>query len=162
YRSVPVDEGMDRARNAARRALELDESLAEAHASLAWVLFIYDWDWEAAEREFRRAIELDPQYASARQWHAFLLVTRGRLGEAMAEGLRAMELAPTSVSVRRSVGWAHYYARRHDQARYQMLRAMAMNPTAAESHRILALIYEQQGDLLEAERVAREATELPA
>jgi len=162
YRSVPVGEGMERARTAARRALELDETLAEAHASLAWCLFIYDWEWDAAEREFRRAIELDPRYASARQWHAFLLVTRGRLDEAMAESLRALELDGTSVSVRRSVGWAHYYARRHDQARYHMLRAMTMNPMAAESYRILALIYEQQGNLQEAERVAREATELPA
>ena len=162
YRSVPVAEGMERARTAARRALELDETLAEAHASLAWCLFIYDWEWDAAEREFRRAIELDPRYASARQWHAFLLVTRGRLDEAMAESLRALELDGTSVSVRRSVGWAHYYARRHDQARYHMLRAMTMNPMAAESYRILALIYEQQGNLQEAERVAREATELPA
>ncbi len=162
YRSVPVAEGFARAKVAARRALELDETLAEAHASLAWCLFIYDWDWDAADREFRRAIELDPRYATARQWYAFLLVTRGRLDEAMAESLRALELDGTSVSVRRSVGWAHYYARRHDQARYHMLRAMAMNPMAAESYRILALIYEQQGNLPEAERVARDAAELPA
>jgi serine/threonine-protein kinase len=162
YRSVPVAEGFARAKAAAIRALELDETLAEAHASLAWCLFIHDWDWTAADREFRRAIELDPRYASARQWHAFLLVTQGRLDEAMAESLRALELDGTSVSVRRSVGWAHYYARRHDQARYHMLRAMTMNPMAAESYRIMALIYEQQGDLREAERVAREAAELPA
>ena len=162
YRSVPVAEGFARAKAAATRALELDERLAEAHASLAWSLFIHDWDWAAADREFRRAIELDPRYASARQWHAFLLITQGRLDEAMAESLRALELDGTSVSVRRSVGWAHYYARRYDQARYHMLRAMTMNPMAAESYRIMALIYEQLGDLREAERVAREAAELPA
>ncbi len=161
YRSIPVTEGFARAKVAATRALELEETLAEAHASLAWSLFIHDWDWARADREFRRAIELDPRYASARQWHAFLLLTQGRLDEAMAESLRALELDGTSVSVRRSVGWAHYYARRYDQARYHMLRAMTMNPMAAESYRIMALIYEQLGDLHEAERVAREAAELP-
>lgn len=162
YRSVPVAEGHERAKAYARKALALDETLAEAHASLAWSVFIYDWDWEAAAREFRRAIALDPHYASARQWHAFLLASRGRLEEAVAEVLMAQQLDPTSISVRRSVGWAHYYARRYDQARYHLLRAIAMNPTAAETYRILALTYTEQGDLVEAERVAREAMDLPA
>ena len=161
YRSVPVAEGLARAKQYARQALALDDSLAEAHASLAWCLFIYDWDWEEAGREFRRAIALDPQYASARQWHAFLLASQGRRDEAVAETLVALELDTASVSVRRSVGWAHYYARRYDQARYHLLRAVAMNPTAAETYRILALTIVQLGDLDEAERVLREAAELP-
>ncbi len=162
YRNVPVTEGFERAKAYARKALELDDSLAEAHASLAWSVFIYDWDWEGAAREFRRAIALDPLYASARQWYAFLLASQGRLDEAVTEVLMAQHLDPTSISVRRSVGWAHYYARRYDQARYHLLRAIAMNPTAAETYRILALTYTEQGDLTEAERVAREAMELPA
>jgi tetratricopeptide (TPR) repeat protein len=161
YRSVPVTEGFARAKAYARKALELDETLAEAHASLAWSVFIYDWDWESAGREFRRAIALDPHYASARQWYAFLLASQGRLDEAVTEVLMAQQLDPTSISVRRSVGWLHYYARRYDQSRYHLLRAIAMNPTAAETYRILALTYVEQGDLPEAERVAREATELP-
>ena len=161
YRSVPVTEGFARAKAYARKALELDETLAEAHASLAWSVFIYDWDWESAGREFRRAIALDPHYASARQWYAFLLASQGRLDEAVTEVLMAQQLDPTSISVRRSVGWLHYYARRYDQARYHLLRAIAMNPTAAETYRILALTYVEQGDLPEAERLAREATELP-
>jgi serine/threonine protein kinase/tetratricopeptide (TPR) repeat protein len=162
YRSVPVTEGFARAKAYARQALELDETLAEAHASLAWSLFIYDWDWEGAGREFRRAIALDPHYATARQWHSFLLASQGRLDEAVTEVMMAQQLDPTSISVRRSVGWAHYYARRYDQARYHLLRAIALNPTAAETYRVLALTYTEQGDLAEAERVAREATELPA
>jgi serine/threonine-protein kinase len=161
YRSVPVAEGFARAKEYARRALELDETLAEAHASLAWSLFIYDWEWTGAGQEFRRAIELDPRYATARQWHAFLLATQGRLDEAVAEAHVAQQLDPTSVSVRRSLGWAYYYARRFDQARYHQLRAIAMNPTADESYRVLALTLAQQGDLPEALRIAREATELP-
>ena len=162
YRSVPVTGGHERAKAYARKALQLDASLAEAHASLAWSTFIYDWDWEAAARDFRRAIALDPHYASARQWHAFLLASQGRLEEAVTEVLMAQQLDPSSISVRRSVGWAHYYARRYDQSRYYLLRAIAMNPTAAETYRILALTYTEQGDLAEAERIAREAMELPA
>ena len=85
YRSVPVHEGFERAKEYARKAIELDDSLAEAHASLAWSLFIYDWDWKAAEREFRRAIELAPSYATGHQWYAFLLVARGQIDEALVE-----------------------------------------------------------------------------
>src|SRR5262245_23095071 len=161
YRNVPVHEGHEHAKAYARKALQLDETLAEAHASLAWSAFIYDWDWDKAAQEFRRAIALDPHYATARQWHAFLLASRGQLEEAVTEVLMAQQLDPTSISVRRSVGWAHYYARRHDQSRYHLLRAIALNPTAAETYRILALTYAEQGDLVEAERVAREALELP-
>jgi len=162
YRNVPVRDGHEHAKAYARKALTLDETLAEAHASLAWSTFIYDWDWDKAAHEFRRAIALDPHYATARQWHAFLLASRGQLEESVTEVLMAQQLDPTSISVRRSVGWAHYYARRHDQSRYHLLRAIALNPTAAETYRILALTYAEQGDLVEAERVAREALELPA
>jgi eukaryotic-like serine/threonine-protein kinase len=161
YRSVPVTEGLERSKAYARQALELDDTLAEAHASLAWCLFIYDWDWIAADREFRRAIGLDPRYASARQWYAMLLASQGRVEEGVAQGLKALELEHTSVSVLRTVGWAHYYARRFDQARYHLLRAVAMNPTADETYRVLSLTLTEMGDLEEAVRVAREATELP-
>jgi serine/threonine protein kinase/tetratricopeptide (TPR) repeat protein len=162
YRSVPVAEGFERAKAYARQALELDDTLAEAHASLAWSRFIYDWDWDAAGREFRRAIALDPRYATARQWHAMLLTSQGATDAALAEGHRALELDSTSVSVRRSLGWAYFYARRYDQARYHLHRAIAMNPTAVETYRILGLTFALQGDMAEAERVLREALELPA
>jgi TolB-like protein/Tfp pilus assembly protein PilF/tRNA A-37 threonylcarbamoyl transferase component Bud32 len=161
YRSVAVHEGFERAKSYARRALEVDETLAEGHASLAWSLFIYDWDWTAADREFRRAIELNPRYASAHQWYAFLLAARGRMDEALVEGHTALELDPASVSVRRSVGWLYYYARRYEQARYHLARAIAMNPTAEESYRILGLALSQEGVPREAERVLREALLLP-
>ncbi len=122
YRSVPVAEGFALAKHYARKALELDETLPEAHASLAWVLFVYDWDWKNAEHEFRRSIELDPQYATAHQWHAFLLASRRRLDEALVEGHTAQELDPTSISVRRTLGWLYFYARRFEQARYHLAR----------------------------------------
>ena len=161
YRSVPVAEGFARAKEYARKALALDEGLAEAHASLAWALFIYDWDWEGAGRAFRRAIEVNPRYATAHQWYAFLLCTRGRHEEALIEGHTALELDPGSVSVRRSMGWLYFYARRYDQAVYHLSRAIAMNPTAEESYRMLGLAHALAGDLATAERVLREARSLP-
>src|SRR6059036_309895 len=162
YRSVPVAEGFARAGEYARRALELDETVAEAHASLGWVLFIYDWDWDGAAREFKRAITLDPRYPTAHQWFAFYLAAMGRLDEALVESHTALELDPASVSIRRSVGWAYFYARRYDQARYHLSRAIAMNPTAVENYRILALALAQQGQWAEAERATREAMALAA
>jgi eukaryotic-like serine/threonine-protein kinase len=145
YRGVPVVEGMERAKAMARKAIALDETLAEAHTSLGWVTFIYDWDWPAAEREFSRAIRLNPRYSTARQWHAWLLVAMGRFDEAQAEGRAAIELDPASVSIRRSMGWLHYYARQYEPALDNLRRALAMNPTAEETHRLLGLVYLQQG-----------------
>ena len=157
YRSVPVQEGFARAKHYARKALELDDSLAEAHASLAWVLFVYDWDWEQARVEFCRSIELDPRYATAHQWYAFLLASRGRADEALVEGHTAQELDPSSVSVRRTLGWLYFYARRYEQARYHLSRAVAMNPGAEETFRVLGLALAIHGELDEAERVLRDA-----
>ena len=160
YRSVPVAEGFARAKAYARQALELDDSLAEAHASLAWSLFIYDWDFPAARQEFQRAIQLDPGYATAHQWYAFCLAAHGRLDEALVEVHTALELDPGSVSIRRAVGWIYYYARRYDQARYHLTRAIAMNPTAEETYRVFGLTLAQLGDWPEAERVIREGMDL--
>jgi eukaryotic-like serine/threonine-protein kinase len=145
YRGVPVVEGMERAKAMARKAIALDETLAEAHTSLGWVTFIFDWDWPAAEREFSRAIQLNPRYPTARQWHAWLLVAMGRFDEALAEGRAAIELDPSSVSIRRSMGWLHYYARQYEPALDNLRRALALDPTAEETHRMLGLVYLQQG-----------------
>jgi len=161
YRSVAVADGFARAKEYARKALQLDETVAEAHASLGWALFIYDWDWDGAGREFQRAIELDPRYPTAHQWFAFFLAAMGRLDEALVAGHTALELDPASVSIRRSMGFAYYYARRYDQARYHLSRALAMNPTAFETYRFLALALAQQGQWAEAERATREAMALP-
>jgi len=160
YRGVPVAEGMRRAKEFALRALALDETLAEAHTSLGWVLFIYDWDWEAASREFRRALELNPRYATARQWFSWSLMAQGRVEEAVAEGRIAAELDPASVSIRRSLGWLLYYARQYEAAAEQLRRAVELNPTAEETHRVLGLVRLQQGKLDEAEVALREAIAL--
>jgi serine/threonine protein kinase/Tfp pilus assembly protein PilF len=157
YRGVPVVEGMERAKAEARKAIELDETLAEAHTSLAWVTFIYDWDWRAAEREFRRAIELNPRYSTARQWYAWYLMAMGRLDEALAEGRVAVELDSASVSIRRSLGWLLYYSRQSESALENLRRALTMDPTAEETHRLLALVYLQQGRYDDAAAAFREA-----
>lgn len=156
YRNVAVDDGFARAMGYARQALALDDSLAEAHASLAWALFIYRWDWEESRREFVRAIELDPRYATAHQWYAFWHAAHGRFDEALVEAHTALELDPASVAVRRSVGWVYYYARRFEPAREHLTRAIAMNPVAEENYWILGVILSQLAEWPEAERILRE------
>lgn len=161
YRSVPVAEGLERAKEYARKAITLDDSLAEAHASLAWSLFIYDWNFSEAEREYRRAIELAPAYAPAHQWFAFLLAARRHFEEAIVEAHSAQEFDPASVSIRRGLAGIYAYARRHEQARYHAERAIAMNPLAEESYRLLGMSLFRLGRADEAERVLRESSALP-
>ena len=165
YRGAPVREGLERARAEAERALALDETLAEAHTSLAWVTFIYDWDWPLAGQHFRRAIELNPRYSVARQWHSWFQVAMGHTDLALAEGRQAIALDPSSVSIRRSLGWLYYYARQPDLAFEQLRRAVAMNPTAEENHRLLGLTYLYVGQWDESAAAFREAraiSETPA
>ena len=161
YRSVPVAEGLERAKAYARRALELDDTLAEAHSSLAWSLFIYDWNWEGAEREFRRAIELDPQYPVAHQWYASMLSSQGRHEESIVEAHTAQELDPGSVSIRRGLGWQYFYAHRYERARHHLERAIEMNPTAEETYRILGLVQSVDGRNEDAIATLRDALALP-
>jgi serine/threonine-protein kinase len=157
YKGAPVFEGMERARAKAKKAIELDETLAEAHTSLGWVTFIFDWDWAAADREFSRAIDLNPRYATARQWYSWFLAAMGRFDEGLAQGRMAMELDPASVSIRRSMGWLLYYARQNDAALDELRRALTMNPTSEETHRLLGLVYLQQGLYDDATASFREA-----
>jgi serine/threonine protein kinase/Tfp pilus assembly protein PilF len=157
YRGMPVAEAMERSRELAHQALALDDSLAEAQTSIAWVNFLYDWNWAEAEHRFRRAIELNPRYATARQWFAWLLVSRGHTEAAIAEGRTAAELDPASVSIRRSLGWLNYYARRPEAAADELQRALGMDPTSEENHRILGLVRTQQGRYDEAIASFREA-----
>ena len=162
YRSVPVAEGLERAKMYARRALELDDTLAEAHSSLAWTLFIYDWDWESAEREFRRAIELDPRYPTAHQWYASMLSSQARHEESIVEAHTAQELDPGFVSIRRGLGWQYYYARRYERARHHLEHAIEMNPNAEETFRILGLVQSVEGRHADAISTLREALDLPS
>jgi serine/threonine protein kinase/tetratricopeptide (TPR) repeat protein len=157
YRAVTVAEGMGRARELATRALSQDETLAEAHTSLAWVTFIHDWDWVTAGRHFHRAIELDPRYATARQWHAWYLIAMGHLREGLAEARQAGELDPASPSIRRSAGWLWYYAREPAAGLDDLRRAVVMDPRSGETHALLGHNLAWAGEYEEADIALREA-----
>jgi TolB-like protein/DNA-binding winged helix-turn-helix (wHTH) protein/Tfp pilus assembly protein PilF len=124
----PQKELMSKARAAAMRALELDESLAEAHASLALIEENYDYDWPGAEKEFRRAIELDPQYATAHQWYAEFLSWQGRFEEAFAESERARQLDPLSPIIASDHASLLYYSRQYERAVKQYRSALELDP----------------------------------
>jgi len=117
-----------KARAAALKSLELDNTLAEAHTSLATVRFNYDWDWNAAASGFRRAVELNPSYATAYQRNSLYLMSMGRASESIAEMNRAHDLDPLSISMNFSLGWRLYMAREYDQAIEQLRNTVDMDP----------------------------------
>src|SRR5882672_10248207 len=144
-------ERMPKARVAAERAMELNESLAEAHVSLAAVRAIYDWDWEGAEKEFRRAVELDPDCAPAHQWRGVLcLIPQGRLKEAETAIRRALDLDPLSPAINTSLGHAYYVQGRHDDAIAFLEKALETDPRFYLAHWWLGVIYLQRSMLLKA------------
>jgi serine/threonine protein kinase/Tfp pilus assembly protein PilF len=161
YARVPVSEGFALARSYAEQALAIDDSLAEAHASLGWIRFIYDWDWIGARSAFRRALEYAPYYVPAHQWHAFLLMASGEVREALLEGHEAADLDPASAVVRRSLGWLNYYAERHEMAARHLERAIDLDPVQEESYRVLGLVLVAQERFADALRVLGEAVALP-
>ena len=128
YRSLPPKEAYPKAKEAALKALELDQTLAEAHVSLARVKAEYDWDWLGGEREFQRAIELNPNYATAHQWYGDILETMGQPEEAVAEYKRALELDPLSLIINSGLGEAFLYARQYDQAIEQLQKTLELDP----------------------------------
>jgi TolB-like protein/DNA-binding winged helix-turn-helix (wHTH) protein/Tfp pilus assembly protein PilF len=125
---APHQEYMPKAREAALRSLRLDGSLAEAHASLALVAESYDYDWQTAENEFRRAIELDPAYATAHQWYGEFLGYQGRFDEAFAESERALQLDPLSLIIGRDHAMLLYYARQYDRAIESSRTVLELDP----------------------------------
>ena len=126
-----------RAKVAAIKALEIDESLAEAHNSLAYVYERYDWDLRAAEAQFRRALELNPNYATAHFWYGELLTFLGRPEEAIREMKRALELDPISLIISTMLGWAYLMARQPDQALVHLYETVEMDPHFALTHYML-------------------------
>jgi eukaryotic-like serine/threonine-protein kinase len=143
--SFPPKEGFPKAKEAAMRALQIDDKLAEAHTSLAHIKLVYEWDWAGAEREFKRAIELDPNYATAHHWYGFDLAAVGRFDEAIIEIRKAQEIDPLSLIINANAGWIFYYARQYDQAIEQESKALEIDPNFAIAHGRLAQAYEQKG-----------------
>src|SRR5882724_7882745 len=143
YGTFPARDAVPKAKAAALKALELDDSLAEAHASLAALKEDYDWDWPGAEKEFKRALELNPSYATFHQWYAEFLAEMGRFNEAVDEITRARELDPLSLIVNTVVGEIFYESRQNDQAIQQLRRTLELDPNFAEAHRLLGETYLQ-------------------
>jgi serine/threonine-protein kinase len=134
-----------KAREAAERGLALDPSLAELHASLAYVHRFHDWDWARAERGFQRALELNPGYATGRRWYAQFLSGLGRHAEAIAEAERALESDPLSLVIHTAVGDVLFFARRYERAIAYYRRCVELDPTFGPGHTDMARALEHLG-----------------
>lgn len=147
-----------RAKEAALKALELDETLAEAHAALAYIDAYYEWDWAGAEREFRRAIELSPSFADAHFSYSRFLAAQKRFGEAHAELASAYALDPLSLLLKANVALLSYFERDYDRSLEILREVLDIDPELSVAHWGLGLIYEQKGRyaeaILEMERAA--------
>jgi TolB-like protein/Flp pilus assembly protein TadD len=142
--ALPARETMAKQKDAAISALELDDTLAEARTSLAVVKLVYDLDLPGAEQEYKRALEINPNYAIAHNWYAIYLTARGRSDEAIAESRRALELDPLSANFSGNLAEHYFYARQIDQAVAQYRKTIAMNPKLANPHAGLARVFELQ------------------
>ncbi len=141
---LPAREVLPKLKTAANKALELDDSLAEAHTSLAWAKF-HDWDWAGAEKEFQRAIALNSNYTTAHSWYGEYLMVLGRSSDALAEFNRAYELNPLSTTTNLALGYRLYYARQYEPAIGQIQKTLAMDSTFVPAHDYLGRAYEQNG-----------------
>jgi tetratricopeptide (TPR) repeat protein len=150
YSLLPAKEAFPRAREAATKALDLDDTLAEAHNALAAVKENYDWDWPGAEQEYRRAIELNPGYATARQWYGELLSALGRHEEGLAEIKRAQQLDPVSLIINAAHGRILMQAGRDDLAIEQLRKTLEIDPNFAHAHWYLGFVHVRKGEFAEA------------
>ena len=145
YGRLEPKEGFPKAKEAATKALEIDENSAEAHSSLAFIRFRWDWDRTATEREFQEAIKLKPAYAPAHQWYSSYLVAVERFDEAIAEAKRTEELEPLSFVSSSHLGWIYYLAGQNDKAIEQCRKILELDPNSFPARRYLGLAYEAKG-----------------
>jgi tetratricopeptide (TPR) repeat protein len=146
----PAERAYPKARAAVLKALEIDDKLAEAHTSLAAIMWDYDWDFVGAEKEFKLAIELNPGYATAHHWYAYFLSNFDRHEEASKEIKIARDLDPLAPRIAANIGLLLYYARRYDQALKELKRALEADPNHAVTYRYLGWVYEAMGKYEEA------------
>ena len=144
YSGSPQVEYIAKARTAVKRALELDEGLPEAHTALAVIAQNYDWDWATAEKEYRRAIQLNPNYATGHHWYAECLALQGRFGEAFPEIESARQLDPLSLIIAADYGAILYFSRQYDRAIEQFRSVLDMEPNFPRAH-MLVWAYTQKG-----------------
>jgi serine/threonine protein kinase/tetratricopeptide (TPR) repeat protein len=142
---LPPKEAFPKGQEAAKTALQLDLDLAEAHTPLAALLWLHDWQWEEAQAEFNRSLELNPNYATANHWYAEYLMTMGRHGEALTRMKKGLDLDPLSLIINVAVGWALYFARRYDAAIEQLQRTVDLDPNYPVTYWILGLLLRKTG-----------------
>ena len=142
---LPPSEAIPKARAAARKAIELDDRLAEPHSSLGFIHFNHDWDWPGAELEFKRAIELNPNYANVHHAYSHYLTSMGRHLESLRESQTALDLDPLETIINTHMEWYLHYARQYDQALAKCLRTLEKDPNFLMSKLILGQTYEQKG-----------------
>jgi eukaryotic-like serine/threonine-protein kinase len=147
---LPPSEAWPKAKAAAMQALEIDETLAEAHTSLGLVKEHFDWDWGGAEREFKRAIELNPNLATAHHWYGDFLANMGRSEEGLRETSRAQELDPLSLLINTSLGRQFYLARQNEKAVQQLRKVLDIDPKFTPARWMLEEVYAQMGEQKEA------------
>jgi TolB-like protein/tetratricopeptide (TPR) repeat protein len=152
--------GIIKAQESAQRALELDPSLAEAHASLAYLKFMWTWEWVSAESEFRRALELDANYVPAHHWFALYLASMGRHAEADREIRAALTLDPFSPVLQSAAGYIHYFAGNYDVAIHECQAVLARDSGFAVAHSVLGLAFEAKGQFAQAIEEFRKVEEL--
>jgi serine/threonine protein kinase/Flp pilus assembly protein TadD len=160
YLGIPSEEAYRKAKEAALKAVRLDEQLAEAHTSLAGVVTDYDWDWTTGESAFRRAIELNPNYVTARYWYADYLTRLGRVEESIRQAKRALEVDPLSLTTNFMLSWIYFFARRYDDAIEQARKTIELGPRFVPGYRVLGWAYEEKGELDRALEAHHEAAEL--
>jgi serine/threonine protein kinase/tetratricopeptide (TPR) repeat protein len=142
---LPPAEAFPNGKAAAQTALQIDPDLAEAHTSLAALLWLHDWQWEQAQREFKRSLELGPTYATGNHWYAEYVMTMGRHEDVMARMKNGQELDPLSLIINVAVGWALYFARRYDEAIEQLRRTVELDPNYPVTYWILGLVLRKTG-----------------
>jgi len=147
-------EAFSKARPAAEKALQLDESLAEAHTSLGLIKAYFDWDWRGAETELARAIELNPNSAWARDWYGWFLALLGRFDESISQLERARALDPLSAGINSDLGLAHLLKGDYGRATVQIDRALALDPAFWTPRLVRTWMYERKGDFVAAVREA--------
>jgi eukaryotic-like serine/threonine-protein kinase len=147
---LPPSEAWPKAKAAAMQALEIDDTLAEAHTSLGLVKEHNEWDWTGAEKEFKRAIELDPNSATAHLWYGDFLSNTGRLEDGMRETKKAQELDPLSPIINTTLGWQFYLSGQYDQAVERLGKVLEIDQKFAPARRILEVVYSRMGKEREA------------
>ena len=157
YNVTSANDSVPKAEAAANRALSINENLAEAHAALAFITYRYHLKWAEAEQQFKKAIELNPNYATAHQWYSSYLAALGRVDEAVVQARTAHELEPFSLTIYSDFIRSLYYAGRLDEARKESLKLMEMDREFARAHYELGLVLEEQGLLEEAIAEFRQA-----